>query len=103
MITLRIDTSDSRNIRVGLQVGWEKYYLSSATQTLKAQVVLPLIEQLLKQQSHLLEDVSRIQVETRPGSYTGIKVGISVANALSLSLLKPVNNKRVGEIEIPSL
>ena len=36
-----------------------------------------------------------IEVETGPGSFTGLRVGVSVANALGYSLGIPVNGKKI--------
>jgi tRNA threonylcarbamoyladenosine biosynthesis protein TsaB len=49
-----------------------------------------------------VQDVDEINVEEGPGSYTGLKVGVSVANALSFALGKKVNGKMIGEIVEPT-
>ncbi|MFH1536127.1 MAG: hypothetical protein ABIC96_03620 [Patescibacteria group bacterium] len=36
-----------------------------------------------------------IEVETGPGSFTGLRVGVSVANALGFALNIPVNGKKM--------
>ena len=56
---------------------------------------MPLIEKLLKKHGLEYKDLKRIGVETGPGSFTGLKVGVSVANALGFSLGIPVNGKKV--------
>lgn len=60
-----------------------------------SQVLLPLIEKLLKSQKLEYKDLKGIEVETGPGSFTGIRVGVSVANALGYSLGIPVNGKKM--------
>ena len=39
--------------------------------------------------------VDEIEVDRGPGSYTGIRVGVSVANALGFALNIPVNGKKM--------
>lgn len=55
---------------------------------------LPLIHDLLKEQKLTLSDITEIQVSTGPGSYTGLRVGTAVANALGYTLGVPVNGKK---------
>lgn len=101
MTRLVIDTSDSKKVKVGLRIEKKTYYLSSKTQALRAQAVLPLIDKILKQYKFTLDNIDFIQVNTGPGSFTGLRVGVAIANTLSFALLKPVNNKKLGEIEEP--
>lgn len=61
----------------------------------KAQVVLPLIERLLKKHKLALQDIDGIEVKPGPGSFTGVRVGVSVANALSFALGIPVNGGKI--------
>lgn len=60
-----------------------------------SQVLLPLIEKLLNQNNLEYKDLIGIEVTTGPGSFTGLRVGVSVANALGYSLGIPVNNKEI--------
>lgn len=60
-----------------------------------SQVLLPLIDRLLKTKNLKYENLDGIEVEVGPGSFTGLRVGISVANALGFSLRIPVNGKKI--------
>jgi len=93
---LYIDTSNSERIIVGID---GKKFESDARQE-KAQKLLPFIDELLKKQKKKLEEITEIEVNTGPGSFTGLRVGVSVANALGWALGVPVNGKdlRKGEI-----
>src|SRR3972149_5808009 len=93
---LFIDTSDSENIVVG--VG-DKHYETKAKEG-ASQRLLPFIDEVLKKEKLSLKDIKEIEVETGPGSFTGLRVGVSVANALGWSLGIPVNGKdlRKGEV-----
>jgi tRNA threonylcarbamoyladenosine biosynthesis protein TsaB len=48
------------------------------------------IKELLESQSRDLNDLSGIVVYQGPGSFTGLRIGISVANALAYSLNIPI-------------
>lgn len=99
--TLLIDTSDNKKIKIGLKIDKKAFYLNSKPTALKSQVVLILIDKLLKKHGLQIKDVTQIQVNLGPGSFTGVRVGASVANALGFSLKIPVNGKKVGDLVEP--
>lgn len=84
---LIIDTSDSKKTTVKLDN-------IEVSETIKSENILSLIDKLLKKCHTNLNELSGIQVNEGPGSYTGLRVGISVANALSIILNIPVNGKK---------
>ena len=94
-IILSIDTSDQDTAKVGLEVDGKRYEKISQSRVMKAQMVLPLIEELLKEHDVKLNDICEIQVHEGPGSFTGLRVGIAVANMLGALLGIPVNGKQV--------
>ena len=57
-------------------------------------MVLPMIEEVLREHNLKLSDISEIRVATGPGSFTGLRVGTTVANALGYLLDIPVNGKK---------
>lgn len=65
----------------------------------KSQIVLPMIDELLKSKKAKVSDISEIEVATGPGSFTGIRVGMSVAQALAYALNIPVNGKKSRNLE----
>jgi len=93
MKTLYIDSADNKEVTVGLFINGRKYIVRKKLIRQKAQIVLPLIEKLLKKRSIRLQDLDSIEVNPGPGSFTGVRVGVSVANALSYTLGIPVNRK----------
>lgn len=101
MNALIIDTSKRESIKVGLRIGKKDHYVERETDSQKAQAVLPMIEEILKKNKIKPEDLNSIEVNTGPGSFTGLRVGISVANALSFVLKIPVNGKKIGEFVEP--
>ncbi len=99
MNVLEIDTSSNREIKVSLKVDGKEYVQKKKMG--KAQVVLPMIEQLLKKQNIPIQALTAIKVNTGPGSFTGLRVGIAIANALSFFLKIPINGGRVGILQEP--
>lgn len=88
---LYINTSDNSKTVVGLG----KDRLEKPTGPDKSQPVLTLIDQILKKNKKTLKDLTEIEVDLSPGSFTGLRVGVSVANTLGWALKIPVNGKRV--------
>lgn len=86
---LYIDTSDREKIVVGID---EKRFETKAKDQ-KSQKLLPFIVEVLKKEGASLEKIKEIEVNTGPGSFTGLRVGVSVANALGWGLGIPVNGK----------
>lgn len=64
-----------------------------------SQVVLPVIEELLQKKKAALKDITEIKVKTGPGSFTGVRVGVSIAQALGYALNIPVNGKQPAKLE----
>ena len=78
----------------------------SADNEYGSQALLPLILKLFRTYNPGLssqiqsgigswDELEGIEVETGPGSFTGLRVGVSVANALGFALGIPVNGKKV--------
>lgn len=98
---LYIDTSDNKQVSVALEINGKKDMIVHATDKWKAQVVLPLIQQLLHKHELTFGDITAITVNSGPGSFTGLRVGVSIANALGTWLHIPVNSNPVGTIVEP--
>lgn len=88
---LNIDTSNNQIVVVGLDIGGKNFTLERSMDKNKAQVTLPMIDELLRKHKLGLKDLSEIKVNPGPGSFTGLRVGISIANALGYQLKIPVN------------
>jgi len=100
-VILFIDTSNNKEIKVGLTIEGKEDLITQAIDYRKAQVVLPLVDQLLKKHKLTLQDITEITVNPGPGSFTGVRVGITIANTLGFLLKIPINGKPVGEMVIP--
>ena len=99
--TIIIDTSSNKETKIGLKVGDKTFWETKESGILRSQAVLPMIDMMLKAQKLTIHDVCAVEVNSGPGSFTGLRVGIAIANALGFSLKIPVNGKKIGEIETP--
>lgn len=94
---LCVDTSDNKKIIIGLDdKRWE-----FKTKEPKSQKLLELIDKTLKKQKKALKDVTEIEVNLGPGSFTGLRVGLSVANALAWALKISINGRKIGKLVEP--
>lgn len=91
MVRLTIDTTDSAQVMVGLSVGEKEDRIVEEVERGNPQKVLLLIDTLLKQNELSPTEIEEVKVNSGPGSFTGIKVGVSLANALGFALNVPVN------------
>lgn len=62
-----------------------------------AAVLTPFIEEVVKEVGIKLQDLDAVAVSKGPGSYTGLRIGVSTAKGLCYSLDKPLIS--VGTIE----
>jgi tRNA threonylcarbamoyladenosine biosynthesis protein TsaB len=90
---LYINTANSEKIVISLD---EKEF-STDSRKEKSQRLLPFISEVLQKEGGTPKDIDEIEVFTGPGSFTGLRVGVSVANALGWALNVPVNGKKVAE------
>lgn len=95
---LYIDTTDSTNAIVGLDKNGKKYKLSGSRK-INSQSILSLIDKIITESEITFSDISAIKVNKGPGSFTGIRVGLAIANTLAYLLKISVNDKGIGEYE----
>ena len=86
---LTIDTS-SAHCAVALRRGSRLTERVSAAQRQSAQRVLPMISELLSEAGIQISDLDLIAVVAGPGSFTGVRIGVAVAQGLSLTASIPV-------------
>jgi len=90
MVTLAINTA-SRNTQIALlqdnKILKEKEWVSANDESEK---LMPEIDKLLKNKKLKYSDLNEIIVVKGPGSFTGLRVGVSVANAISYVQKIPV-------------
>jgi tRNA threonylcarbamoyladenosine biosynthesis protein TsaB len=93
-ITLFIDTSAVNTAVIALEINGKRFEKTSDSKILKSQMVLPMIEEILQEHKLKLPDITAIEGATGPGSFTGLRVGATVANTLGYLLNIPVNGKK---------
>jgi len=93
MKKLYIDTSDRAIIEIKVIIN-EKEFVERVEEAIN-------IEKALVQAGISIHEIDKIYVKRKGTSFTGLRVGISIANTLSFSLQKNVNDKNLGFFETP--
>lgn len=101
MNKLYIDTRDNKKIIIRISSNSKTFEEAAPAAKDKSQAALLLIEKVLKKAKIKTSEISEIEVEKGPGAFTGIRVGVAIANALGFSLNIPINGKKLGELEVP--
>lgn len=88
VLTLRTDKPDAE---IGLFDGDKQlhYEIWQAHRAL-AETIHKKLDEVLKGQGRVLSDIGGIVCYQGPGSFTGLRIGLSVANALAYGLSVPV-------------
>lgn len=95
---LTIDTINREKVVIGLYENDTLKCFDFETADQSADI-LPTIEGILKKNNISLKDIKGILVNQGPGSFTGVRVGVTVANALAWSLDIPVLGYMDGKID----
>ena len=102
MIKLFIDTRDNKKVIAKLEVNGSLFESISTNKNSRPESIITLIDLVCKKAEVAVTQVDEINIEEGPGSYTGLKVGSSVANALSFALNRKVNGKDIGTLIEPT-
>lgn len=94
---LYLDTSN--NLQTLVKLDAQEYI--KKYENPRDQDVLGAIVEALGLESKTMTDIESIDVATGPGSFTGLRVGIAIANTLGWSLNIPVNNQDIGTPILP--
>jgi tRNA A37 threonylcarbamoyladenosine modification protein TsaB len=86
---LFIDTTLTDIIKIKLD---DQFFEAPSRQD-KSQKLLSFIDEKLASIGKTPKDLTEIEVNIGPGSFTGIRVGVAVANAMAYVLKIPVNGK----------
>ncbi|KKS46446.1 hypothetical protein A3J20_05870 [Candidatus Gottesmanbacteria bacterium RIFCSPLOWO2_02_FULL_42_29] len=97
---LYINSADKDSVKVSLKAQNGRLWKKSAKRSLSSQALLGVIEKLLKDAGIKITDLTKIEFFRGPGSYTGLKVGATVANTLGWLLKIPVNGQK-NKIVLP--
>lgn len=88
-ITLAIDTSGPR-LQLALSHGESTDVLIEEIARGHAEILFDRIADLLRRNGVTYKDLERLAVTTGPGSFTGLRIGLSAARGLALALDIPV-------------
>jgi tRNA threonylcarbamoyladenosine biosynthesis protein TsaB len=98
---LYIDTRDREKINISILEKNKILISKEANSQINSDTALLLLEKALSDLNLNTDKITEIEVERGPGSYTGTRVGVAIANALSFALKIPVNGKEMSSIENP--
>jgi tRNA threonylcarbamoyladenosine biosynthesis protein TsaB len=98
MNKLVIDTTDNKSTSITLFSG-NKTDTVSEDNVPKSQTALLLVEKLLRKHNISPKELDEIEVNTGPGSFTGTRVGVSIANSLGFGLSIKVNGKKGKQVQ----
>ena len=90
MITLAIDTSEARGSVAVLQAGRPCAGIAHTDRTDYSEWLIPAVEQVLQRAGTRMELVDLLAVATGPGSFTGVRVGLTTVKAWCEVYGKPV-------------
>ena len=88
MLIMGIDTSGNT---ASVAIGDNEKIIAQTTIFTKlthSQIILPLVERVIKDADLTLADLDGFAVANGPGSYTGLRIGISAVKAMCFSLKK---------------
>lgn len=89
MLVLGIDTSlDACSVAI-VRDGKTLAHLHETMNKGQAERLAPMVREVAQQAGVAFADIDRVVVTTGPGSFTGVRVGLSFARTLALSLGKP--------------
>lgn len=101
-VLLYIDSSDLHKTEVALELNGKKKKISRSNKNFSSQALLPIIVEILAQNNVQFNDLTGIKINTGPGSFTGIRVGVSVANMFGWYLGIPVNGSMKQVVSVYS-
>ncbi len=93
-VSLLIDTRDRYKAKITIIKAGKKYNFEDENAENNSQTLLQLIDKALKKCDLKLNDLNFIKVETIGGSFTGVRIGVAVANCLGWIYNIPVNSKQ---------
>ena len=96
---MKLYIDSSNNLKTIIKLDGREYV--TEYESPRDQNVLGAIQDVLDAEKKDFVDLSEIEVFTGPGSFTGLRVGISIANALSFSLNIPINGQESGTTILP--
>lgn len=81
MISLFIDTHQNTNLAIFKDKKLLKYLSSDNPK--QSTIIMPLLQEILNDQSIEINDVSEVIVVNGPGSFTGVRLGVTIAKTIA--------------------
>ena len=88
---LFIDTHDEL-ITIGLKKGEDIYIKEKLSESSHSIYTMPMIEEIFKDSNSDIKDLKKIIVVNGPGSFTGIRIGLSIAKTIAYALKIDINS-----------
>lgn len=98
MMNLLIDTASSRVILAVLEGNKIIYQKNVENDTDLSSKIFPYIDELFQKSKLLPQNIDRIYVVNGPGSFTGIRIGVTVAKTMAWALKKEI--VPISELEL---
>jgi tRNA threonylcarbamoyladenosine biosynthesis protein TsaB len=95
---LYIDTTTREFVKLALIKKQDVFLLDKNVGNKQSENLLDLLNKFLKSRKVKLEKLEKIIVNTGPGSFTSVRIGVVIANTLSFALKIPVigiSNKEI--------
>ena len=100
MYSLLIDTH-SNILNIVLYKNKEVYANISRETPSQSKLLVPLIQNILEEQKIEINDISEVIVVNGPGSFTGVRLGVTVAKTISYCLNIPI--KSISSLDLLAL
>jgi tRNA threonylcarbamoyladenosine biosynthesis protein TsaB len=88
---MKLYIDSTNNLKTTVRIGDQE--LTKNYELPRDQNILGAIQELLEKNQTPMSDITSIEVNHGPGSFTGVRLGIAIANALAFALKIKVNGK----------
>ena len=100
MYTLFIDTH-AQNAVLALYKDNELYQIKTTDKVSQSEVIMPTLILLLEEAKLTVDDLSKIAVNIGPGSFTGVRLGVTIAKTMSYCKNIPIVTVTSLELGLP--
>lgn len=97
MPKLFIDTH-SETVTIAIIDGEKTLRKETTSNRSHSEVVVPLLDEILKEEGLELKNIEEIIVVNGPGSFTGVRIGVTIAKTIAYSLSTPI--KTITSLEM---
>ena len=101
MKTLFIDTHSSK-MTMAIITDKEIYKVQKESNRSHSEIAVPSLEEVLKKANCELKEMSQIIVVNGPGSFTGVRIGVTIAKTIAYSLQVPIKTITSLETKVVS-